>query len=330
MLLAAFIATPAQSQSVEEFYAGKALTLYIGFSVGGGGDVYGRLVARHIGKFIPGQPAVVPVNMGGAGGLSLMNWLNAAAPKDGSAIATVNRGIVFLPLVGAGQSAFFDPRTFTWIGNATDEVLICVAMARTGITTFEQTLERELIVGSTGPGAGEYDFPRLVRAVLGAQFRSISGYPGGNEINLAMERGEVDGRCGWSWSSVRSTRQHWLDEGTINILLQLALRKHPDLPDVPLVMDLAESDEERQVLRLMMMRLALGRPFLAPPGVPADRAAALRSAFDVMVTDPAFLAEAERLRLEINPISGAEIEALLAEAYATPAHIVERARESLR
>jgi len=330
VLLAFLVATRAEAQSVEQFYTGKTLTFYIGFSVGGGGDVYGRLVARHIGKFILGQPTVVPVNMGGAGGLSLMNWLDTAAPKDGSAIGTVNRGIVFLPLVGAGSSALFDPREFTWIGNATDEVLVCVAMARTGITTFAQTLEQELIVGSTGPGAGEYDFPRLVSAVLGAQFRSISGYAGGNEINLAMERGEVDGRCGWSWSSVRSTRPHWLDEGSINILLQLALRKHPDLPDVPLVMDFAETDEQRQVLRLIMMRVALGRPFLAPPGIPADRAAALRTAFDVMVADAAFLAEAERLRLEINPASGADVEALLAEAYATPPHIIERARESVR
>jgi tripartite-type tricarboxylate transporter receptor subunit TctC len=330
MLLAAFIATPVRAQSVEDFYAGKVLTLYIGFPAGGGYDLYGRLVARHLGKFIPGQPTIVPVNMEGAGSLRLMNWLYMAAPKDGTVFGTVNHGAPFVPLLGDEQFARFDAREYSWIGSANKEVSVCVAWERTGITNFEQLYEQELIVGSTGPGAEEFTLTRLVGTVLGARLRPITGYAGSDEINFAMERGEVDGRCGWTWSSVKSTRQRWLDEGSINVLLQLALRRHPDLPGVPLIMELVENDEQREALYLILVQASLGRPFLAPPNIPADRAAALRAAFDAMVANPEFLDDAERLRLEINPVSAPEVEALLADAYSTPQPIVQRTRELLR
>ena len=329
-IAALHFAAPARAQSVQEFYAGRAVTLYIGFSAGGGYDVYGRLVARHIGKHIPGKPTLVPVNMDGAGSLRLMNWLHSAAPRDGSAFGIVNRAAPFVPLLGSRELAPFDPTEFTWIGSANDEVSVCVAWERTGITKFEQLYEQELIVGSSGPGADEFVFPRLIRGVLGAQIRSVAGYAGGNEINFAMERGEVDGRCGFSWSSVRSTRQHWLDDGQINVLVQLALEKHPELPDVPLIIELAENETQRRILRLIMARLVLGRPFVAPPGLPADRVAALRNAFDAMTADPEFLAEAALLRLEINPVTGSEVEALLSEAYDTPPEVVEQARQAIR
>jgi len=330
MLLALFVAPPAHSQSVEDFYTGKALTLYIGFPAGGGYDLYGRLVARHIGRFIPGEPTIVPVNMEGAGSLRLMNWLYTAAPKDGTVFGTVNHGAPFVPLVGEEQFAQFDAREYSWLGSANEEVSVCVAWERTGITEFEQLYEQELIVGSTGPGAEEFILTKLVGTVLGARLRPITGYAGSDEINFAIERGEVDGRCGWTWSSVKSTRQRWLDEGSINILLQIALRKHPDLPDVPLIMELVENEEQREALQLYLVQASLGRPFLAPPQIPADRAAALREAFDAMVADPEFLDEAERLRLEINPVSASQVEALLADAYSTPPHIVRHTQELLR
>jgi len=241
--------------------------------------------------------------MEGAGSLKLMNWLYRAAPKDGSAIGTVNRGVPFTPLLGERQFALFDARKFTWIGSVNDEVSVCVSWQRTGIVTFEQLRHEELIVGSTGPGADEFVFPRLLTGVLGARIRSVSGYAGGNDINFAMERGEVDGRCGWTWSSVVSTRPQWLETKSINVLLQLALRKHPDLPDVPLIMDFARNEEEHRILRLIMIRSAFGRPFLAPPDIPDDRAATLRRAFDAMVTDADFLADARQLRAEIMPVS---------------------------
>jgi tripartite-type tricarboxylate transporter receptor subunit TctC len=333
-LIAVLLSVTAYAQDIEhravaQFYAGRVVTLYIGFSPGGGYDLYGRLVARHLGRHIPGMPAVVPMNMEGAGSLKLMNWLYAAAPADGTVLATVNRGVPFFPLVGDRRFAPFDPRRFVWLGSANDEVSVCVAWKRTGIATFEQLRQEELIVGSTGPGSDEFVFPRLLAGVLGARIRSVSGYAGGNDINFAMERGEVDGRCGWTWSSIVSTRQQWLNEGSINVLLQLALRKHPDLPEVPIIVDFAANEEERRILRLIMIRNAFGRPFLAPPAVPASRAAALRRAFETMVKDPQFLADATRSRAEIMPVSATELQELLAEAYATPPHIVERARQLL-
>ena len=328
--LALIAPAPASAQSPAEFYRGKVVSLYIGFSPGGGYDVYGRLVARHIGAFIPGNPTVIPVNMEGAGSLKLANWLYNAAPRDGTAIGTVNRGVPFEPLVGNAEFAQFDATKFTWIGSANDETSVCVAWERTGITDFGQLYEEELIVGGTGPGADDHVFPKLVRSVLGARLRLVTGYAGGNDVDFAMERGEIDGRCGMSWSSVKSTRAEWLRNKKIAILLQLALKKHADLPDVPLILDLAHGEEERQILRLVLAREVLGRPFMAPPGVPVDRALALQQAFDRMVRDPEFLAEAERSRLEITPIPGPELQRLLVEIYATPPEIVAKARAHVR
>jgi tripartite-type tricarboxylate transporter receptor subunit TctC len=225
--------------------------------------------------------------------------------------------------------ARFDATKFTWLGSANDEVTVCVAWERTGITSFDELYERELIVAGTGQ-AGDDPLVRLIVGVLGARLRLVTGYAGANEANFAMERGEVDGRCAWSWSSVKSTRQHWLDNGNIEVLLQLGFRKHDDLPDVPLILDLARSEEELQIMRLALVRGVLGRPFLAPPDIPADRAAALRKAFAAAVADEEFLSEAARLRLEIIPISGEEISRLVAEAYATSEEVVAKTRQILR
>ena len=330
MSIALLTALPVYAQNVEQFYTGKTISLYIGYTVGGAYDLYGRLVARHIGKHIPGNPTVVPINMQGAGSLKLMNWLYNAAPKDGTAIGTVNQSAPFVPLVGERQLARFDAMEFTWIGSVNDEVSVCVSWERTGITRFDQLYEKELIIGTTGPGADEYFLHALLRGISDAKIRSITGYVGGNEINAAMERGEVDGRCGWAWSSIKSTRARWLEQGTINVLIQFGLRKHPDLPDIPLIMDLAKNEEDRQILRLIMASGVFGRPFVAPPGLPADRAAALKTAFDATMVDADFLAEADLLQAEISPVSSATLQQLLIETYATPSHIVERARALLR
>jgi len=330
MALALGFAAPARAQSVEEFYAGTDITLYIGYSVGGGYDLYGRLVARHIGRHIPGNPTIIPVNMEGAGSLRLANWMYSAAPKDGSAIGTVNQGVPFMPLLGQRDFAEYDPTEFFWLGSANEEVTVCVAMDHTGITRFDQLYDEELIIGGTGPGADEYFLHGLLRGILDVKIRSITGYPGGNEINAAMERGEVDGRCGWSWASVKVTRPDWLENGTINVLLQLGLNKHPELPDIPLIMDLADSERDQQLLRLVMATGPFGRPFLAPPGIPADRAAALEAAFNATIVDPEFLAEAETLRAEVRPVLSPELRQILAEVYMTAPDTVERAREMLK
>lgn len=332
--LACLLSVPCSAQisaqPPEEFYAGKVVSLYIGYPAGGGYDVYGRVVAHHIGKHIPGNPTVIPVNMAGAGSLRLTNWLFNAAPRDGTAFGIINHGVPFEPLLGNQEFARFDPMEFTWIGSANSETVVCVAWHSSGVSGFHDLETREFIIGGTGPGADDFVFPKLLSGVLGADLRFVTGYAGGNDINFAMERGEVDGRCGWTWSSVKSTRQYWLDDGLINVFLQLGMERHPDLPDTPLILDFAETEDQEKILRLIMARTVLGRPFLAPPDLPEMRAAALRNAFDLVMKDPEFLAEAERVNLEIMPISSVTIEELLREAYATPEVLVEQARELLR
>ena len=329
---AALLVIPAclgWSQGLVEFYQGKTVELYVGYSVGGGYDLYARTIARHVGKFIPGTPTMVTKNMEGAGSLRLANWLYNVAPKDGTAFGTIGRGTAFDPLLGL-KGASFDATKFTWVGSANNEVSVCVAWHTTGITRFDQLFDQELTVGGTGAAADTDQFPRIINGVFGTKMRVISGYPGGSDIGLAMERGEVKGRCGWSWSSVKSTHPAWIVEKKINVLVQLALTKHPDLPDVPLIADLAKTDAQKQVLKLIFARQVMGRPFLAPPGLPDDRVGALRKAFMDTMRDGEFLADAEKSGLEINPVGGEEIEKLVKEVYATPPGIAQKAAALLK
>jgi tripartite-type tricarboxylate transporter receptor subunit TctC len=328
-LVAVLTASAASAQSPEDFYKGKNVELYIGYSVGGGYDLYGRTVARHIGKHIPGNPTVVTKNMEGGGSLRLANWLFRVAPKDGTVFGTIGRGTGFDPILGQ-KGAQFDGPKFTWIGSANNEVSVCVSWNGTsGITKFEDLLTKEMTVGGTGASADTDQFPRVVNGVLGTKMRIVSGYPGGNDVGLAMERGEVQGRCGWSWSSVKATHHAWVDEKKMTVLLQLALEKHPDLPDVPLVTDLAKTDEQRQILKLIFARQVMGRPFLGPPGIPADRTDALRKAFMATMADPEFRADADKAQLEITPVNGAHIQELVSEVYQTAPEIAKKAAEIL-
>jgi tripartite-type tricarboxylate transporter receptor subunit TctC len=282
-----------------------------------------------LGKHIPGNPTVLTKNMEGAGSLRLTNWLYNVGAKDGSVLATIGRGTGFDPLLG-NKNAQFDGTKFNWIGSANNEVSICVSWYTTGITRFEDMLTKELVVGGTSASADTDQFPKTMNNVLGTKMKVITGYPGGNEVGLAMERGEVQGRCGWSWSSVKSTRQKWLEEKKINILMQLSLDKHPDLPDVPLVTDLAKSDEQRQILRIIFARQVMGRPYVAPPGVPPDRVEALRKAFMDTMADKDFLADADKAQLEITPVPGTEVEKLVKELYATPPAVAQKAVAAIK
>jgi tripartite-type tricarboxylate transporter receptor subunit TctC len=304
------------AQSPAEFYKGKTVEIDIGFSVGGGYDLYARMIARHLGKHIPGNPAVVPKNMEGGGGLRLANWLYGAAPKDGTVIGATSRAMPFEPLLG-NKGAHYDGAKFTWIGSANDEVSVCVAWHTAGIAKWEDALTKELVVGSLGVADDTYQFPALLNGTLGTKFKMVTGYPGGNEVNLAMERGEVHGRCGFPWSTIKATRQSWVDEKKIHLLMQFSLAKHADLPDVPLVTDLAKTDEQRQVFRLIFGRQVLGRPYAAPPGVPKDRADALRKAFMETMVDKEFVAEVEKAKFEITPVQGDKIATLVQDIYAT-------------
>ncbi len=327
--LLAVLTTQARAQTPAEFYKGRTIEVGISSTVGGGYDAHARMLARHMGKYIPGNPTIVPKNIEGAGGLRLANLLYNTAPRDGTSFGTIYRATAFEPLFG-NKAAQFDATRFTWIGSASSEVSLCVSWHTSGIATFNDMLSKELVVAHSGAGADAYQFSRIINGVLGTRMRLIGGYRGGNEMLLAMERGEVGGRCGWSWSSVQATRREWIERKQVNLLTQLALSKHPDMPDVPLVIDLANSDEQRNILRLVFARQQIAYPFLAPPGVPPDRVEALRAAFLKAMADPELLADAAKARLEIFPASGGEVEKLVAELYATPGPVVEKASEMLK
>jgi len=287
--LAVVLATkPVRSAGVEDFYKGKTVSLLIGYSVGGGYDAYGRLVARHLGRHIPGNPSVVPQNMTGAGSLKAANYLYSVAPKDGSVIGTFSR-----------------------------------------VKTFGELLVTPATFGAEGMGSDPNVFAAFYRNVLGAKIKIVTGYPGTNEIQLAVERGEVDGLCGLSWSTLKGRYPHWLKEKKANILVQAGIKKQPELPDVPSASELVKKPDQIQILKLLLIGQAMARPFAAPPGIPADRRAALVAALERTTADPEFLAEAERLNVEVNPVSADKLDALLAEAYATPKDVIAKAAKAM-
>jgi len=325
MLALALCGAAAWADPVEDFYRGRTVTLVIGYSVAGGYDTYARVVAHHLGKHIPGSPAIVPQNMEGAGSLRAANYLYNAAAKDGSVIGMFSRGMAMEPLIGASRTQF-DARKFNWIGSGTNEVSTCVTWQESPVKTWADALTTPFTVGGEGSASDPDIFSTVVRNVFGVKLRLVSGYPGSAEVALAIERREVDGRCGWSYSSLMQQRPEWVTDRRVNILVQLALAKAAALPDVPLITDFATTDRQRQILRLVFSRQAMARPFVAPPGIPAERRDALRAAFDATMRDPEFLAEAKQRGLEVNPVSGPKIDKLLDELYASPADTVAETR----
>jgi tripartite-type tricarboxylate transporter receptor subunit TctC len=333
-IASALAATPAraQSQTVADFYAGKSINLLIGFSPGGGYDLYARTLARHMSRFIPGNPRLLPQNMPGAGSLRAINYLYGVAPKDGTTIAHFAPGVMFEPLLGRGELAQFDATKFTWLGSISKEVSVCAFMASTGIRTWRDMQTKQYIIAASGGGAESDVFPTVLRNMFNLPLKLVTGYPGGTEMILAMERHEADGRCGWSWTSLLSRNKNLLDSKQINLTLQIALEKdkHPALQDVQLVTDLTDDPRKKAALKLFVSRQLAARPFAAPPGVPADRAQALRNAFNATMKDPEFLAEAGKLSLDVDPVTGAAVEALIREVYATPPDVVAIARDALK
>jgi tripartite-type tricarboxylate transporter receptor subunit TctC len=325
-LVAALMTQPARSDGVEDFYKGKTVSLLIGYSVGGGYDAYGRLVARHLGKHIPGNPGVVAQNMTGAGSLKAANYLYSVAPKDGSVIGTFSRSQGIAPLLNKAE---FDSTKFTWLGSVTDEVSLCVTRHDALVKTFSELLVTPATLGGEGAGSDPNIFALLYRNVFGAKIKIVTGYPGTNEIQLATERGEVDGLCGLSWSTLKGRYPHWLKDKKANILIQAGIKKQPELPDVPSAAELAKEPDQAQILKLILIGQAMARPFAAPPGIPAERKAALIAAFERTTRDPDFLAEAQRLDFEVNPVSAAKLDALLAEAYATPKDVIAKAAKAM-
>jgi tripartite-type tricarboxylate transporter receptor subunit TctC len=328
--LATFSSRPAHAEN--NFYSGKTIQMLIGFSSGGGYDLYGRTLARYLGRHIPGNPEIVPQNMPGAGSLKLVNYLYNVAPKDGTAIGIFAPGIVAEPLLGHGEGAQFDATKFGWLGSVSQEVSVCAFMASTGIVSLADMQTKPSVIGASGGGAESDVFSTVLRNMFRMPIRIVTGYPGGTEITLAMQRHEVDGRCGWSWTSLLSRNKAMLTGKEINVALQIALNKGDDpyLLRVPLIMDLTTDPAQRAALKLIVSRQSIARPFATPPGVPAERLAALRSAFDATMKDADFLAEARTADLDVRPVAGAAVEALIKEIYASPPEAVRLATEAMQ
>jgi hypothetical protein len=314
------------AQSVADFYKDKQVSLYIGFAPGGGYDLYARTVGRHLGKHIPGNPTIVPRNMEGAGSIRLANFIYSQAPHDGTAIASMGRGGAFGPLFGQ-KGAKFDAQKYVWIGSANNEVSTCTAWHTSGVASFDQVLKRELVIAGTGPSDESVTVPKILNGVLGSKFKIIGGYTGATQMNLSMERNEneTQGRCAFSWDNLYGAHKQWLDENKITVLIQVAQEKAPELKHVPLASDLARTPEQKQIINLFTARQVMGRPFFAPPDLPKDRAEALRMAFMATMRDPEFLAEAKKVKIEIEPVSGERVQDIVTQIYATPPAVVQKA-----
>jgi tripartite-type tricarboxylate transporter receptor subunit TctC len=325
MLLASLPTAAMSQQSVEDFYRGKKLDMIIGYSSGGTYDLYARLVARYLGNYIPGKPLIVPRNMPGAGSRAAANWVYNVAPKDGTVLATADQSLSLQQAIG-DKRINFDTTKFIYIGNPNIENNTTVAWAASGIKTIDDAKSREVTAGATG-GSTSSQYPKAMNALLGTKFKIVLGYPGGNDVNLALERGEVEVRGSNSWTSWKATRPDWIAEHKINILVQIGLAKAVDLPGVPLLMDLAANEGDRQLLRVLSASTHIGRPIFTAPGVPAERVEALRKAFDTMTHDPAFIQEAKREKFDIDPSTGASMQQTVDEMMAIPKAQSERLRQ---
>lgn len=315
LLVSCGLAARARAQDAQDFYKSHPVSMLIGFGVGGGYDLYARLVSRYMGRYLPGRPALVPENMTGAGSLRAAQYLYAVAPKDGSVIGTFSRTVPLAPLLSGGD---FDSRAFTWLGSVAQDVIVCFAWRGSPIKTWNDLLAKPSSLGGEGPDAEPDIYARFVKNVFGAKVKLISGYRGTSDIFLAIERGELDGACGVSWGTIVSLHRNWITDKKINVLVQVGLRRHPDLPSVPTLQDVSTRPEQALSLNLIVTTLAVSRPFAAPPDIPADRKAALISAFESATRDPQFKAEAQRAALDVDPVPAATIDKLLAAAYATP------------
>ena len=326
----ALLTAPATAQDVAAFYQGKSVDLIIGAAPGGGYDVYARVLARHFDKHIPGRPNIVPKNMPGAGSNKAAAFVYSVAPKDGTVIGAVFSGAIMDPLLGDRSQVQHDPTKFIYLGSANDEVSLCAVRADAPAKTMRQAMTAPILLGASAAGGSTRDFPAALNTLAGTKFNLVSGYPGTKEITLAIERNEVQGACGYYWSSLSTQNPDWVTGGAMILLVQEAMKGHPALSKlgVPVAVDFAKTPEDRQVLELIYSQLVFGRPYLLPPGVPEARVAALRKAFADALRDKDLLADAEKSRIEITPVSGEAVQSLVAKLFAMPERIVERAKEA--
>ena len=315
-----FVASPLRAEPVADFYAGKSINLSIGYSAGGGYDLYARLLARHLGRNIPGKPNIVPQNMPGAGSLKVATYINAVAPRDGTAIGTFARGMPIYPLL---FSQDFDGAKLGYLGSITSDTSVCITWNNSKIKTWDDLMTKPSVFGGEGKGSDPDMFATLLREEFKANLKLVSGYPGTADITLAMERGEVDGLCGISLSTIRAAHGDWLTQKKINVVVQAATKPDPAIPGTPFMPDLAKTPAQKQIIALAVAPQAMARPFVTPPDVPPERLKALQEAFDKTMKDPEFVADAQKSKLDVNPMTGPEIASMVRELYKTPQDVVQ-------
>jgi tripartite-type tricarboxylate transporter receptor subunit TctC len=321
------ITGPAHADDVADFYKGKTVRIVVGVGVGSGYDINARALARHLAAHIPGNPTVIVQNQPGAGSLTMTNTLYGAGPFDGTVIGASFNGLPTTPLLQPA-GAHFDATKLNWIGSTNRESQVMYVWHTAPQQTLNDLYSKEMIVGAQAPGSTQYDYPVLARALFGMKFKVITGYESTPKIHLAMERGEVHGT--WAnWSTLKAIAGDWLKDKKVRLLAQWDLKKHPEMPDVPMFLDVAKTEADKQALQLALARLEFGRPFFMPPNVPAERVNAIRRAFDATMKDKEFLAEADKLKIEIDPLSGEQVAALIGQIYQTPPETVARVREAM-
>jgi tripartite-type tricarboxylate transporter receptor subunit TctC len=332
LLVLSFVAgssAPALAQqSVADFYKGKTIRIVVGIAVGSGYDVTARVLQRHWGKHIPGNPTVIVQNQPGAGSMTMVNQLVANGPFDGTVIGAPFNGLPTTPLLQPA-GVRFDPVKMMWIGSTNRETQVTYMWHTAPVKAFTDIAKTEVVTGAQAPGTTQYDYPILANAVFNYKFKVITGYRSSQDIHLAMERGEIHGNGSTNWTTLLSLNGDWVKDKKVNVIAQWAMKKHPDLPNVPMVLDLAKTEADRAAIELIIARLEYGRPYFVPPGVPDDRVQALRRAFDATMKDPEFLADAKKLSLEIDPITGEQAQELIARVLATPEPVAARVRKAL-
>ena len=324
--LLALLTAPGGAAAQTDFYRGKTIDLVISTGVGGGLDANARVVARHLAQHIPGNPTIVPRNMPGAGHIRAANFVFSQAPKDGTVIATFIPIFVLAQVLDRSKSIQFDPANFNWLASTSSSNSTVYVWHTSSINSLEDAKRREVLMGGTGVGSYTIMYPTVMNSVLGTRFKLVTGYQSTAEIGLAMERGEIEGRAGNNFNSLKAENPEWLRTGKIKLLTQVGLERDPEFPDLPLLTDFAKSDLDRQILKLFSTDVVIGRPFVTSPGVPAERVALLRKAFEEMLTDPAYLEESKKAGLDVTPVAGSRIQTIVADLVHTPADIVAKAK----
>jgi tripartite-type tricarboxylate transporter receptor subunit TctC len=315
-----------------DYYAGKTIELIVGGGAGGGYDIYARTVARHLPRFIPGEPTVVVKNMPGAGSAKAAQYISTIAPKDGTAMGAIMPGAIMGPLLDDRVKPAFDPTKVRYIGTANSGTRVCLTMKNSKIKSFDDAQKMKTKFGGSGPNDSTYEYGYMHKHTSGAAWDIVSGYRGTPDMALALERGEIDGICGWDWSSFKSQKPDWLRDGKVNVLLQVSLEPHAELTKmgVPTVFKYVKTEQDRNVVELIISQTVFHRSYIAPPETPPEQLAVLRAAFDKTVADPQFLSDAEKVRIDIEPLSGGKVQDLVQKLYRTPKEIVERARKAIR